>query len=357
MRDEDAVRGGNEASGRTSSATSDGPDFADNVEIVDHLGEQVLAYPRGRHAQIREARVSICVPIEPGRAGLEATCDSVAAQTGPKPALLLVDGHTQDGGFQAACRFVASHGEAIAYQTPRALAGAALWNRCLALASGTYTKLLLPGDVLAPDFLAKATALLDTNEETMLVTTGRPLKKGEKASGVAGGDPLARALLSGDPPGPLAGQLWRRSAITAHDLRFRADVGERDGLEHELGTRLLALGGLATCPDALCTPGERRKSTRTACESFRRSCEASLGVLRGLPIEVGPLVLTQLLDRVVALYREHEARATKEGDEGVLHRAYAVALDELVRRLRRATAAGPSGDRSTSGHSFGFLPR
>jgi glycosyltransferase involved in cell wall biosynthesis len=121
----------------------------------------------------REPTVSICIPSYRGAAYLPATIRSVLEQSHTDWDLWIVDDASPDETAEVVARFGDPRIHFI--ENERNVGPEANWNRCLALARGTYYKLLPQDDLLAPGSLAEQVAVLeeDTAEEIALVFGAR----------------------------------------------------------------------------------------------------------------------------------------------------------------------------------------
>ena len=118
-------------------------------------------------------RVSVCIPTFRGEATLDAAIQSVLDQSYADFELIVVDDNSPDETAATVARF--SDPRMSYHRNPTNLGPEGNWNRCLALARGTYVKLLPHDDVLRPECLARQVAVLeaDHDERIALVFSAR----------------------------------------------------------------------------------------------------------------------------------------------------------------------------------------
>ena len=143
-------------------------------------------------------RVTVCIPAWRGEAHLAAAIGSVLAQTCTDFELLLLDDGGADESAEATEAIVRRHADPrLRYlRNPARLGAEGNWNRGLALARGTYFKLLPQDDLLRPDALAHQVAVLDADAgqeialvfcaRQVLAPDGRPLLRRGYPQAVAG---------------------------------------------------------------------------------------------------------------------------------------------------------------------------
>jgi len=111
-------------------------------------------------------RVSVCIPTYRGAATLGPAIESVLAQRFGDFELVIVDDQSPDDTAAVVARYADPR---IRYhRNERNLGPQGNWNRCLALARGTYFKLLPHDDLLHPDCLLKQVAVLDADADARL---------------------------------------------------------------------------------------------------------------------------------------------------------------------------------------------
>lgn len=104
--------------------------------------------------------VSIGLPVYNGEPFLEATLDSLLAQTYPDFELIISDNASTDR-TERICRAYAAKDRRIVYQRNEKNLGAAWnYNRVFELSRGEYFKWAAADDLCAPDFLQRCTEIL-----------------------------------------------------------------------------------------------------------------------------------------------------------------------------------------------------
>lgn len=106
-------------------------------------------------------RVSVCIPTYRGAETLAAAIESVLAQTHADFELIVVDDASPDDTAAVVARFTDPRLRYV--RNMRNLGPEGNWNHCLALARGTYFKLLPHDDLLRRDCLERQVAVLDAD--------------------------------------------------------------------------------------------------------------------------------------------------------------------------------------------------
>jgi glycosyltransferase involved in cell wall biosynthesis len=111
--------------------------------------------------------VSVCIPARNAAAFIAETIESVLRQDHRDFELLVCDNASMDATPHVCGRYV---GAGLEYHRFEEVVGqAGNWNRCLALARGTYTILLHADDLLEPGFLSYAVARLESEPRVSFV--------------------------------------------------------------------------------------------------------------------------------------------------------------------------------------------
>jgi GT2 family glycosyltransferase len=242
------------------SAPNSQPDIAANVEAVLSDGEMLLAFPHGRHHQFQKqpARVTVCVPVYNAARSLKRCLDSILSQTGVDVQVIVIDNGSTDTTFADACGFAARYPNVLVYQNPANIGRVPNWNRCLDLATGEFTKLMMVNDYLQPDALRQLADALDRSPSAVMACAAQYL---HQSNGAATLSPVlqrsmvlpsATALEVGLTQfNPVAGptvQMLRSSAVAAHRLRFDTDLEWAS--DYDFALRLLQQGDLAYVHEA-----------------------------------------------------------------------------------------------------------
>lgn len=113
-------------------------------------------------------RVSIGMPIYNGENYLEETLDSLLCQTYTDFELIISDNASTDR-TEAICRTYAAKDGRIRYvRQPQNMGAAANYNIVFELARGAYFKWAAHDDLVAPEFLERAVAVLDRDPDVVL---------------------------------------------------------------------------------------------------------------------------------------------------------------------------------------------
>jgi glycosyltransferase involved in cell wall biosynthesis len=155
---------------------------------------------------VKQPLVSVCVPTYNGAATIQAAIRSVLDQTLAEFELIVVDDGSNDVTPDLVARF--DDPRVKLHRNASNLGPQGNWNRCLALASGRYFKLLPHDDVLHRECLARQVAVLEADPAgaVALVFTARD---------VIGPDDrvLTRRGYPGAKEGLLDSQQVRRSCV------------------------------------------------------------------------------------------------------------------------------------------------
>lgn len=122
----------------------------------------------------RAPRVSVVVPSYQNADFIEATVESVLAQTFTDFELLVSDHSSTDGTWERLARFAADPRVRL-WQTPSGGGAPANWTAVTAAARGEFVKLVCGDDLLAPDCLAAQVEAMDAHPTVTLVCARRDL--------------------------------------------------------------------------------------------------------------------------------------------------------------------------------------
>jgi len=143
--------------------------------------------PRLRPGRVTVDRptVSIGIPVYNGGPFFEACLEAVAAQTLTDFEVVISDNASTDGTPDVARSFVDRDPRFRYVRFERNRGAAANWNRVVELATGRYFRWLAADDLIAPTYLERCVAVLDTEPDVVLVTPqvrlidldGKPLQR------------------------------------------------------------------------------------------------------------------------------------------------------------------------------------
>jgi len=118
-----------------------------------------------------EPEVSIGVPVYNGEKYLEEALDSIVNQTYSGFEVIICDNVSTDRTPDI-CQFYADRDERITYhRNEQNIGGANNFNRTFRLSSGKYFKWVAHDDVIAEDFLAKCTDVLQNDPSVVVCST------------------------------------------------------------------------------------------------------------------------------------------------------------------------------------------
>jgi len=300
-------------------------DIAGLLEPVLHGQELLLAYPRGRHTQFQAhpAKVTVMVPVYNGQARLERCLKSIASQSFADYQVIVVDNGSTDHSFNLACHFAAEHPKFLVYQNARNVGRVGNWNRCLELATGDYLKPLMVNDFLLSDCLAELAGVLDANPNVALarvsVTTLRdgveqfwPLF--DTTCCIPGPEAIKLGVTRCNPAAGPSAQMFRRSIVEAHQLRF--DTGFDWAADYEFGLRLFGWGDLYYLRKPLFRfEVTKRFATQTpAWRELRDEVEVICSSVARFQDRLGPETVALARARVETLFREHHEKCSAPMD-------------------------------------------
>lgn len=119
-------------------------------------------------------RVSVVIPAYQNVDFVDATIESVLAQTFDDFELVVSDHSSTDGTWEAVARFT-SDPRVRAFRTPSGGGAPRNWNRVSDEARGELVKLVCADDLLARDCLERQVEALDTHPSAVLVSSRRRL--------------------------------------------------------------------------------------------------------------------------------------------------------------------------------------
>ena len=137
--------------------------------------------------------VSVVVPVFNAGKYLQATLDSVLAQTYPNVEIVLVDGGSTDGSREAVKTF--SHPRAVKDYLPPGTRAGQTWTRACELATGEFVKLLCQDDLIYPntlqaqvaDLVSTPQAAMATAQRDMISASGKVLFRSRGCAGLPDG--------------------------------------------------------------------------------------------------------------------------------------------------------------------------
>lgn len=135
-------------------------------------------------------RVSVVVPTYQNAAYVEATIESILAQTFTDFELLVADHGSTDGTWAALARFAADPRVTL-WQTPPGGGAPANWQAVSDAARGEFLKLVCGDDLLYPTCLREQVDAMDAHPEVTLVCARRDVVDAHGAQ-VLGGRGMAR---------------------------------------------------------------------------------------------------------------------------------------------------------------------
>ena len=120
-------------------------------------------------------KISVCIPTYNYGRFISASIESVLAQTFQDFELIIVDNCSTDDTEKIVSHYFSSCLKIKYVCNTENIGMTANWNRCLALSSGEYVKILCADDLLRPDCLQKSVEILDVNRNVELMATARLL--------------------------------------------------------------------------------------------------------------------------------------------------------------------------------------
>ncbi len=214
-----------------------------------------------------EPSVSICLPVYNGGQYLADSIESVLAQSYADFELLISDDGSMDGSAEI-CQEYADRDPRVRYwRNPEKRGLFGNYNECLRRARGKFIKPFAQDDLLHPDMLAQAVAVLGANQGISLLAVGRRWID-ENGDDVSERVVSPRADEFVPPDCPVPGQIViRRSISPVHNfigepvaVMFRAahiGSGFDERLRHigdwEYWLRLLTVGSFYFVGETLCS--------------------------------------------------------------------------------------------------------
>lgn len=115
--------------------------------------------------------VSILIPVY-NREGFIAECiQSALDQAYQGFEVVVVDNASDDGTWDICQQFAANDQRVRVFQNETNIGAVRNWQRCIAIAKGTYGKILFSDDLILPSFLEKTIPLLEVDQECAFVYT------------------------------------------------------------------------------------------------------------------------------------------------------------------------------------------
>jgi glycosyltransferase involved in cell wall biosynthesis len=199
---------------------------------------------------------TVAIPAYNYRTFIERAVRSALAQDVPGLRVLVVDDASTDGTWDVLQSLKADNLHVVRNSRNLGLFGN--FNRCLALAEGTYVRLLLSDDMLPAGALGREIGLMERHADVAMLSSsglfvdaqGRPLRRfaDDFPPGIYDGKAFARHWLAyyvhyrRNPLNYPSGVLLRRTSVGA-DLRF--DESLRTAGDVDFFLRLLGRGNLA----------------------------------------------------------------------------------------------------------------
>lgn len=240
--------------------------------------------------------VSVCVPVFNGGAFIDATIESVLAQTYTDFELVVVDNVSTDDSLARIERHAADDARVRVVRADDHVGAVENFQRATAACTGRYLKLVCADDTLDPRCLELQVAALDAHPSATLAAarraiideTGRVVIRRRGLRGleglVPGPDAIARCIRGGtNQLGEPAAVLIRADALAqagawSDEWPYMTDL--------ELWFRLLRLGDLVALPDVLATfrvhtTGWSAAMGKTQAQQARRLFRRELGRAEG----------------------------------------------------------------------------
>jgi glycosyltransferase involved in cell wall biosynthesis len=256
-------------------------------------------------------RVSVVVPAYNNAPFIEATVDSVLAQTYGDFELVVADHSSTDSTWDRLQRYAADSRVRL-LQTPAGGGAERNWNRVTDQATGELVKLVCGDDLLYPEMLTRQVSALDAagqgaamvaSPRDIVDATGRPVIRNLGLGGLAGRVPgeraLRRSVLAGaNIFGEPCCVLLRRRVLTA--------IGGWHGtpgflIDQATYCRALLQGDLVATPGPLAafrvSAGQwsvrlAAEQARSAAEMHRQLAEMSPGLLSAADVRRGNAMAT-----------------------------------------------------------------
>jgi glycosyltransferase involved in cell wall biosynthesis len=122
---------------------------------------------------MREALVSVCLPVLNGARYLSQSIESVLGQSYRNFELLISDDGSTDATGEI-CSQYAQRDDRIKYwRNPSTIGLFANYNRCMENARGAFIKPFAQDDILHPELLAKTVEVFELHEQVSLISVGR----------------------------------------------------------------------------------------------------------------------------------------------------------------------------------------
>lgn len=205
--------------------------------------------------------VSIGLPVYNGEQYLRETLDSILAQTFTDFELIISDNASTDN-TEGICREYADRDKRISYyRNLKNIGAAGNYNRTFELSSGRYFKWAAHDDLIAPEFLERCVAVLDSEPSVVVCYTrevcidekGQPLRKRGNLLNLRSSKPRERFKEYHD--------LWYKRGFTHANQCFALIkssalaktplIGSYVWSELALGAELLLLGEFYEIPEYL----------------------------------------------------------------------------------------------------------
>lgn len=166
-------------------------------------------------------KVSLCIPAFQAERYLQATIDSVLAQTYPDLEIVIVDNGSSDGTQDIVAGICDERVRVI--RNPATLSMVDIFNLAVGLCQGEFVKLVCADDILEPDCVAAQVEVLESHPDVTLVSVltdfiddeGRLLRRARGLGGVVGrrsGERVVRRIVrsGSNPVGAPVAVMFRR---------------------------------------------------------------------------------------------------------------------------------------------------
>jgi len=236
---------------------------------------------------MKEALVSICIPVYNGAAFIHEAIESALAQTHPNVRVVVRDNASTDATSDVVEKYVRQHPERIRFVRSATNEGmTANWNAVLQLAEGEFAMLLSADDYLMPDLVARALAAMQ--ESDVAATTNFRIER----------DGHLSAPVVDLPSGSYAN--FSRLVILKNPFSINFTLFRRTFLE------ALSEGGLIFPADVLACDYDLWIRTALSGREVRY-VESALGVYRHHPQNLSKQVRRMRRDTTAVIVR-HKAR-------------------------------------------------
>lgn len=209
--------------------------------------------------------ISVCLPVFNGQSYVGATLDSILSQSARNFEVLVPDDCSTDASFEIVERYARLDRRVKVWKNHRRLGLFANYNQCLRNSQGTFIKPMGQDDLLLPTMLEKCVDKLTSNDNLVLVSTGRKVVDGAEQPVEMDGLTDTPASLLGRKDFYQKHEVWRASLMPLRNIigepctaMFRANAapeGFSEQLYHlgdlEFWLRVLRYGDYSYISDEL----------------------------------------------------------------------------------------------------------